>query len=92
MERYELNILMDKHPEAKLKDLVIRLLYQDIISLQLPPGARLNTNQIASQLGISRTPVSEAIASLTEMGFVVSHPDQPGSFVLDLSLVFNSMI
>lgn len=86
MERYELQRLMDQHPEAKLKDLVMQLLYQDIISLQLSPGTKLNTNQIAAQLGISRTPVSEAITGLTEMGFVVGHPDQQGSFVLDLSL------
>ena len=84
MERYELQRLMDQHPEAKLKDLVMQLLYQDIISLQLSPGTKLNTNQIAAQLGISRTPVSEAITGLTEMGFVVGHPDQQGSFVLDL--------
>ena len=30
--------------------------------------------------------MAEAVAGLSEIGFVVSHPGQPGSFVLDLSL------
>ena len=86
MDRYTLNRQIEEHPDAKLKELVVQMLYEDIISLKIPPGSRLNVNQIAATLGISRTPVAEAVASIAEMGFVVSPPDQPGSFVLDLSL------
>ncbi len=86
MDRYELQKMIAEHPEAKLKDLVMDLIYSDIISLKLPPRSRLNVNQLASALGISRTPVAEAVAGLTEMGFVVGRPDQPGSFILELSL------
>ena len=63
---YQCNVLKG---EFGVSSPVMQLLYQDIISLQLSPGTKLNTNQIASQLGISRTPVSEAIAGLAEMGF-----------------------
>ena len=90
MDRYQLQRLMEEQPDAKLKDLVMKLLYDEIISLKIPPGTRLNVNQLASTLGISRTPVVEAVSGLTEIGFVVSHPEQAGSFVLDLSL--NDMI
>ena len=86
MDKYQLKQYMNESPDAKLKDLVMKLLYDEILSLRLGPGSRLNVNQIASSLGISRTPVAEAVASLSEIGFVVSHPGQPGSFVLDLSL------
>ena len=86
MDHYQLQKMIDEHPEAKLKDLVMQLLYDEIISLKIAPGSRLNVNQLSSILGISRTPVAEAIAGLTEMGFVVSRPDQAGSFVLELSL------
>ena len=86
MDRYTLNRQIEEHPDAKLKDLVVQMLYDDIISLKIPPGTRLNVNQLAAALGISRTPVSEAVGSLAEMGFVVNPPDQQGSFVLDLSL------
>ena len=77
---------MNAEPEAKLRDLVSKLIYDEIVALHIAPGARLNVNQIATSLGISRTPVAEAIAKLTEIGFVVTHPGQSGSYVLDLNL------
>lgn len=87
MEQYELRRLMETNPNGTLRDMVAQLLYEDIISLRIVPGSRLNVNQIAAALGISRTPVSEAIAQLTERGFVVSRPGQSGSYVLELDLL-----
>ena len=78
---------MDKNPDGKLRDIVTDMLYDDIVSLRIAPGTKLNVNQLASSLGISRTPVAEAITRLTEIGFVVTHPGQNGSFVLDLNLL-----
>ena len=86
MDGFQLKKLMQTHPDAKLKDLVQQLLYEDIVNLRLAPGSKLNVNQLAATLGISRTPVVEAVAGLSDIGFVVSHPGVPGSFVLDLSL------
>jgi DNA-binding GntR family transcriptional regulator len=86
MDKFQLKQYMNASPDAKLKDLVMKLLYDEILALRVAPGSKLNVNQIASSLGISRTPVAEAVQSLSEIGFVVSHPGQPGSFVLDLSL------
>ena len=86
MDRYQLQKMIESQPEAKLKDLVMQLLYDEIISLKMAPGTKLNVNQIASILGISRTPVAEAIAGLTESGFVVNRSEQAGSYVLELSL------
>ena len=90
MEQFRLKQIMNENPDAKLRDLVAQLLYDDIINLKINPGAKLNVNQIAASLGISRTPVAEAIGKLTEIGFVVQHPGQTGSFVLELNL--NDMI
>ncbi len=86
MNRYELQKRVDQQPEAKLKDLIMQMLFDDIISLRTAPGSKINVNQIASALGISRTPVAEAVAGLTEAGFIVSRPDAVGSYVLELSL------
>jgi len=86
MDQYKLREYMAAEPEAKLRDLVAKLIYDEIIALRIAPGARLNVNQIASSLGISRTPVAEAVAKLTDIGFVVTHPGQSGSYVLELSL------
>jgi DNA-binding GntR family transcriptional regulator len=86
VEKYKLQQYMDKNPDGKLRDIVTQMLYDDIVSLHISPGTKLNVNQLAASLGISRTPVAEAIAQLTEIGFVVTHPGQSGSFVLDLSM------
>ena len=86
LDKYKLKQSMDLNPDFKLKDLVMKLLYDEIVGLRITPGTKLNVNQIAASLGISRTPVAEAITALGEIGFVVSHPGQAGSFVLDLNL------
>jgi DNA-binding GntR family transcriptional regulator len=51
-----------------------------IRELALPPGAPLRKEEIAVALGVSRAPVSEAIARLSEEGLVDVFP-QHGSFV-----------
>lgn len=86
MDQFSLKQSMAANPDAKLRDLVAQLLYDDIINLKINPGAKLNVNQIAASLGISRTPVAEAIGKLTDIGFVVQRPNQSGSYVLELSL------
>lgn len=90
MNQYRLKEYINANPDAKLRDLVSQLIYDEIVELRIKPGAKLNVNQIAASLGISRTPVAEAISKLTDIGFIVNHPNQNGNFVLDLSL--NDMI
>lgn len=86
MDAYQLKNRIEQNPDAKLKDLVQELLYEEIVNLRIAPGSKLNVNQIAAALGISRTPVAEAVAGLAEAGFAVSRPGMPGSFVRELSL------
>jgi DNA-binding GntR family transcriptional regulator len=59
---------------------VHRELRRRIRELELPPGARLHKNEIAEEFGVSRAPVSEAIALLAEEGLIDVYP-QSGSFV-----------
>ncbi len=87
MDKYQLQGYIEAEPGAKLKDLVMKLLYDEIVSLRILPGTRLNVNQVAASLGVSRTPVAEAVAGLADIGFVVSRPGQSGSFVLDLDML-----
>jgi DNA-binding GntR family transcriptional regulator len=86
MNHEKLQKYLDQNPFAKLRDVVAQLLYDEIISLDIMPGTKLNINQIAANLGISRTPVAEAVAQLCERGFVVTRPDASGYFVLSLSM------
>jgi DNA-binding GntR family transcriptional regulator len=62
---------------------VYGLLRRRIRELSLAPGAPLRKEDIALELGISRAPVSEAIARLSEEGLVDVFP-QHGSFVAQI--------
>lgn len=59
---------------------VYRELRRRIRGLELQPGSRLQKNEIGEEFGVSRAPVSEAIAWLAEEGLVDVYP-QSGSFV-----------
>jgi DNA-binding GntR family transcriptional regulator len=50
---------------------VASLLRQEIVSGQLPGGAPLRENEIADRLGVSRTPVREAMGSLIGEGVLI---------------------
>lgn len=63
-----------------IPDQVYRLLRQSIITLRLPPGATIVEKQITDQLGISRTPVRDALRQLVDEGLVNVRP-QSGTFV-----------
>ena len=55
-----------------------------IIGGELPLGAPLSENQLASELGVSKTPIREALLQLKVEGLVSIQP-QRGSFVFDMS-------
>lgn len=59
---------------------VTNTLRQGIVTLALPPGMMLDKTAICAQLGVSRFPVSEALARLAEEGLVDILP-QRGSTV-----------
>ncbi len=68
-----------------LRELVFEALREAIISGTLRPGERLMEVQLADELGVSRTPVREAIRKLEHDGFVVMIP-RKGAYVADMSL------
>ncbi len=67
------------------KDQVYTILRQAIISSQLAPGEAIRKEVIAAQLGVSRTPISDAINRLADEGLVEIYP-QTGTFVARLLL------
>jgi GntR family transcriptional regulator, rspAB operon transcriptional repressor len=64
-------------------DRVYFTLRQRIRDLELKPGTPLRKEDIAAEFGVSRAPVSEAIARLAEEGLVEVFP-QHGSFVAEI--------
>src|SRR6478672_13792128 len=75
-------------PRLSVRDQTLDTLRRRIISLQLPPGEPLSENELAQELGVSRTPVRESLILLREEGLVQVFP-QIGSFVslVDLARV-----
>lgn len=68
-----------------LREMVFDVLMEAIISGKLPPGERLMEVQLAEEMGVSRTPVREAIRRLELEGFVVMIP-RKGAYVAGLSI------
>ena len=66
--------------ETSKAERVYEHLRRRIRELALPPGAPLRKEELALELGVSRAPVSEAIARLAEEGLAEVFP-QHGSFV-----------
>ena len=57
-----------------LKERAYRYIRNQIANGDLPPGARLSDLELAKAIGISRTPVREAIIQLQSQGFVEQKP------------------
>lgn len=71
-----------------LRDVAIRFLRRKILSGGLPPGARLNEVDLAEEIGISKTPIREAILDLARTGLVTINPYRGASVLtLDRSLI-----
>lgn len=68
-----------------LREVVCETLRNAIIEGVLKPGERLMEIQVSEELGVSRTPVREAIRKLELEGFVVMIPRR-GTYVSDLSI------
>lgn len=67
-------------PRLSVRDKTLETIRRRIISLQLPPGEPLSENELAQELGVSRTPVRESLILLREEGLIQVFP-QIGSFV-----------
>lgn len=58
----------------RLPDLVLDKLMEWIMGGKLLMGDKLNTEELASQLGVSRMPIREALSNLEKMGLAESIP------------------
>ncbi|SMB86667.1 transcriptional regulator, GntR family [Desulfonispora thiosulfatigenes DSM 11270] len=68
-----------------LREIVFETLRDAIINQTLRPGERLMEIQLAEEMGVSRTPVREAIRKLELEGFAVMVP-RKGAYVAGISI------
>ena len=76
------NVTMNEY--LPLRDVVFNTLRQAILRGELKPGERLMEIQLANKLGVSRTPVREAIRKLELEGLVLMIP-RKGAEVADIT-------
>ena len=70
--------------KASARGLLVDRVRALIVEQALVPGARINESQLSARLGVSRTPLREALSSLEGESLVRSEHDR-GFFVPDLS-------
>ena len=72
--------LLERLPKETARDYAIRVLRENIVKTYLEPGCMVSENELASEMGVSRTPVREALIELSRTGVVEIFP-QHGSMV-----------
>lgn len=61
-------------PKEKARDYAIRVLRENIVSLTLEPGWKVSEAELAVRMGLSRTPVREALLELSNYGIIDVFP------------------
>ncbi len=73
-------ILLERNNRETASDYALRVIRNNIVSLNLVPGSLVSENELAKELGISRTPVREALIELSKIKLVEIYP-QKGSCI-----------
>jgi DNA-binding GntR family transcriptional regulator len=71
---------MAKRPSAA--DQVFAEMRHAILSLQIPPGAKLSEVEVAAQMGVSRQPVRDAFYRLAKLGLLSIRPQRATTVTL----------
>lgn len=80
----EPNLKVNMNEYLPLRDVVFNTLRQAILRGEFKPGERLMEIQLANKLGVSRTPIREAIRKLELEGLVLMIP-RKGAEVADIT-------
>ena len=75
---FEADVLrpLDAPGRQLIADRVFDELHRQVLSLELPPGAKLSEVDVARALGVSRQPVRDAFYRLSKLGFLLIRPQR----------------
>ena len=68
--------LLKRLPRETASDYAYRMIKDNIIRLELEPGCLISENELAVELGLSRTPVLEALLALSRAKVVEITPQK----------------
>lgn len=74
--------ILERLPRETGRDYALRVLKDNIIHLDLAPGSQISENELAAELGLSRTPVREALIELSKVGIVEICPQKKSTVAL----------
>jgi DNA-binding GntR family transcriptional regulator len=72
----EIRLKISKPDPASLSDQIYRSLRHALMQREFTPGTRMVETMLSEQLGVSRTPVREALNRLTVEGWLESRPNK----------------
>lgn len=80
--------ISERQLKESARDYAFRVIKENIISLDLIPGSMVSETELSTQLGLSRTPVREALIELSKTQIVEIYP-QKGIYIslIDTELV-----
>ncbi len=80
--------ILERSGKETAREYAYRIMKYNIISLDLVPGSMVSEKELSEKMGISRTPVREALIELSKLKIVEIYP-QKGSFIslIDTRLV-----
>ena len=83
--------ITERYARETARDYAMRMLKRNIASLELIPGSMLSENELSSELGLSRTPIREALIELSKIKIVEILPQRGSRIALiDCTLVEES--
>ena len=83
--------ITERYARETARDYALRMLKRNIASLELAPGAMLSENELSAALGLSRTPIREALIELSKIRIVEILPQRGSRIALiDCALVEES--
>ena len=83
--------LSERMPRESGRDYALRNIKANIVNLELVPGSQISENELAVEMGLSRTPVREALIELSKVEIIESHPQRKSTVsLIDYDLVEES--
>ena len=68
--------ISEKDPKETGREYALRVIKENVIDLELAPGSQISENELAEAMGISRTPVREALIVLSKAKIIEIYPQK----------------
>ncbi len=83
--------LLERLPRESGGEYALRTIKENIVSLELAPGSQISENELAAEMGLSRTPVREALIELSKVKIVDIQPQKKSTIpLIDYDMVEES--